>query len=569
MAALTQIGDIRIFAELHRGVLTVVYKGYQQNLDRTVLVKVLQSEFADDAEIRDRFQQEARLIAQIQHPNVVTIFDYGVHAGTCYFAAEYIDGFNLLQLIQLAESQAPVTKGLPPELATFVLAETAKGLRAAHDKNILHGDIKPENILISHQGRVKLSDFGLARLLNTQSHTENITAGTLAYFSPEHISGGPLQHCSDIFSLGATFYEMLTGVVPFSGKTTNELFESILNDDPLPYLRKQQRIPEPLSQICAQMLTKHPDERLQNCDSFLTQLDSFRSAAHVRHGASELSKFMAAPHEYRRHRFEEAPSHQLAEPEVPTRRNSAIYPAAFALLLVLLLIVWLNLKQENEPARSKSVDIQNQALPETTGANGDMPQADSAKTSRPPAVAQPEPATTGPAASAPRAAAVSRSTSEAKEGLDQDKAMTPSRVRLVCTPWATVFVDGDSVGLTPLPEALVLKPGDHTITLRNPRFPPHEMQVNIKPGAQETIEFSFWSTVGTLVLDVSPWAEVYIDGIYRDTIPPQEHPIVVRPGRHKLALRHPALGEWQSEFEAVAGEKTELKLNLRTLQRDK
>jgi len=149
MAALKQIGDIRIFAEIHRGATTTVYKGLQTSRDRVVLLKVLRPEFSQNEKLFKRFQDEAKIVARIQHLNVVAIYEHGRSEEWSYFATEFIEGLNLHELIEQNK--------IPPDLAWFILFETAKGLRAAHRKNILHKDIKPANILISHAGVVKLA----------------------------------------------------------------------------------------------------------------------------------------------------------------------------------------------------------------------------------------------------------------------------------------------------------------------------------------------------------------------------------------------------------------------------
>ncbi|MFQ5825494.1 MAG: serine/threonine protein kinase, partial [bacterium] len=231
MGTIKQIGEIQIFAEIYQGATTLVYKGYQPSLDRVVLLKLLRPEFNHDKLLSQRLEEEAKLIAKIQHPNVVAIYDYGRQDPFTYFAAEFIEGFNLHDLIQMNK--------LPPELAWFILLETSKGLKAAHDKNIIHKDIKPSNILISHEGQVKLTDFGMASLHLPSVDEEVVEVrGTLAYFSPEQILGEEIKKSSDLFSLGATFYEMLTGSQAFFGKTPGDYMNAILHDEPTQFLKK-------------------------------------------------------------------------------------------------------------------------------------------------------------------------------------------------------------------------------------------------------------------------------------------------------------------------------------------
>ena len=151
------VGDVQPFAELYRSATTVVFKGYQQSLDRFVLLKRLRPEAGLDERIAQRFQDEARLIARVQHPNVVAIHAYGEDEISAYLIGEFIDGPDLQSLLERG--------ALPVELAVFILREAARGLGAAHDRGIVHRDIKPGNILISYEGQVKVADFGMASFM--------------------------------------------------------------------------------------------------------------------------------------------------------------------------------------------------------------------------------------------------------------------------------------------------------------------------------------------------------------------------------------------------------------------
>ncbi|MFQ6114416.1 MAG: PEGA domain-containing protein, partial [bacterium] len=134
-----------------------------------------------------------------------------------------------------------------------------------------------------------------------------------------------------------------------------------------------------------------------------------------------------------------------------------------------------------------------------------------------------------------------------------------------CTPWAAVYIDGDSIGATPFENSMELTAGRHEIIMKNPEFPRYREWIEIRNGEKTTIELSLWSLAGTLKLTVSPWAEIYVDGEYKDTVPPQDRPIILSPGRHSLILKHPVLGEWQTPIEISAGQSLELKFNLKNL----
>ena len=154
---------------------------------------------------------------------------------------------------------------------------------------------------------------------------------------------------------------------------------------------------------------------------------------------------------------------------------------------------------------------------------------------------------------------------KANAGAEIAAAIKPGFVRIACTPWAKIYLNGDSVGVTPLAKAIELPPGKHTLLCRNPQFPDYREEIQVQAGAVSRVTISLWQTVGKLSLNISPWAKVFIDGKYKDTVPPQESPILVAPGVHTLLLKHPALGEWQTEFRVTAGEDLKLGFNLHDL----
>src|SRR6056297_2293147 len=200
------IGGVQPFAELARGEASVVYKGYRRADNRLVLLKTVRPESGDE-DLTVRFEEEARLAAQVEHPNVVTVLEAGRDGPTAYLITEFIEGLDLAALID----QGP----LPPALAAYVLHEAVQGLAAVHAEGILHRDLKPANLLISSDGAVKLTDFGLASLAPTgtgEPGTADVEVrGTLGYLAPEIVRGDPPSPAADLFSLGAVLVEMLVG----------------------------------------------------------------------------------------------------------------------------------------------------------------------------------------------------------------------------------------------------------------------------------------------------------------------------------------------------------------------
>ena len=288
-----KIGDIHPFAELFKGAATTVYKGFQKSLDRYVLLKVLNKEFSDDADIAKRFEDEAKLAAKVQHPNVVSIYSYGREGEQTYIATEFIEGTTLADLVKKQK--------LPPSLASYVLLESAKALKAAHDKGILHRDIKPSNILISNGGLVKVADFGMASIFDDKKNNGAVR-GTMAYLAPELILGDDPSPSSDLFSLGATLYEALLGEPAFNGASSQQYMDKLVNHDPTPNLMEEDDIDTQLRRICQQLLRKKPQQRYQDCSVLLSDLEGYRRTrgTDVVGNASEMVRFLDNPEAYKK-----------------------------------------------------------------------------------------------------------------------------------------------------------------------------------------------------------------------------------------------------------------------------
>ncbi len=234
----TTLGHYRIVEKIGAGGMGVVYRAHDERLDRNVAIKVLPGEVAGDPDRLHRFEREAKSVAQLDHPNILAIHDFGSEDGVAYAVMELLDGETLRELI----STGGITTGKAVEYAGAI----ADGLAAAHEKGIIHRDLKPENVFLTKDGRIKILDFGLAKLklpeadLTTETPTATLDTapggliGTIPYMAPEQVQGQPADHRSDIFALGVVLYEMLTGHRPFGGSTSVETAAAILKEDPEP-----------------------------------------------------------------------------------------------------------------------------------------------------------------------------------------------------------------------------------------------------------------------------------------------------------------------------------------------
>jgi serine/threonine protein kinase/tetratricopeptide (TPR) repeat protein len=284
IASGTRLGPYEILAPLGAGGMGEVYRARDVRLGREVAVKVLPEHLSRDADLIQRFEREARAIAALSHPNILTLHDFGNHDGISYAVMELLEGETLTARL----AHGPLYWPRAVEIAIAV----AEGLSAAHSRGIIHRDLKPGNVFLTSDGRVKLLDFGLARLKFGVSRPEETAApteaaltdpgwvmGTAAYMSPEQVRGEPADIPSDIFSLGCVLYETVSGRRPFREKTAAETMASILRD-PAPALSEEApAVPVELSQLVAHCLEKQPGERFQSARDLAFALRAAREAA--------------------------------------------------------------------------------------------------------------------------------------------------------------------------------------------------------------------------------------------------------------------------------------------------
>ncbi|MFI1911620.1 protein kinase [Nocardia sp. NPDC020380] len=265
--------------ELGRGGMGSVYLAKHPRLPRMTALKLLNQEMFSDDEIRARFIREADLVAQLDHPNIVTVYDRGTEDEQLWISMQYIDGVNA--------SAVPAT-ALPPQRAAQIIGETAKALDYAHGRNVLHRDVKPANILLARSSktggeRVYLTDFGIARLRDDTGHltqTGTVTA-TLAYASPEQLTGATLDGRSDQYSLACTLFQLLTGAVPFEGTSPAAVIRGHLQQPPPPVSPLRQGLPRALDGVLARALAKRPADRYRSCVEFAAAVERALSAPQV------------------------------------------------------------------------------------------------------------------------------------------------------------------------------------------------------------------------------------------------------------------------------------------------
>ncbi len=261
----TIVGDrYEILEKIGVGGMAEVFKGKDHKLNRYVAVKVLKEEFRENDAFVKKFKEEAQAAARLAHPNIVNVYDVGDENGIYYIVMELVEGITLKNYIERKGS-------LTIKEATSIAIQVCTGLEVAHNNHIVHRDIKPQNIIISREGKVKVTDFGIAKATTSQTTTAN-AMGSVHYASPEQARGGYVDHRSDIYSLGIVLYEMVTGRVPFDGETAVTVAVKHLQEEMVPPSVYCKNIPYSLEQIIKKCTEKSPDRRYQDIGDLLADL---------------------------------------------------------------------------------------------------------------------------------------------------------------------------------------------------------------------------------------------------------------------------------------------------------
>jgi hypothetical protein len=261
-------GRYELLELIGRGGMSSVWKAHDGLLDRVVAIKALHEQFTHDEEYVERFRREARSVAQLSHPNIVTVIDRGEEDGRQYIVFEYVEGENLKELIQH-------TGPLPVRDALTIALQMARALGFAHDRGLIHRDVKPQNVLLNEDGQAKMTDFGIARSVDVQGVTITGTVlGTSEYIAPEQARGQQVNALTDVYSLGVVLYELLTGTVPFEGESFVAIALRHVNEQPPSLLERRPDCPPRVAMAIERTMAKRPEQRLGSMDELVAELEA-------------------------------------------------------------------------------------------------------------------------------------------------------------------------------------------------------------------------------------------------------------------------------------------------------
>jgi serine/threonine protein kinase/beta-lactam-binding protein with PASTA domain len=331
-------GRYRVLGRLGVGGMATVYLAEDSSLGRKVALKVMAERYAEDGEFVERFRREAQAAARLNHPNIIAVYDRGEADGRPYIAMEYLQGRTLKQVIQ---AEGP----LPPERAIAIAMQVLAGLRYAHEHGVVHRDVKPHNVLVGDDGRIKVTDFGIAHAGDPQMTEVGSIVGTAQYLSPEQARGRSVGPQTDIYSLGVVLYEMLAGRVPFEGDSSVAIAMQHVSDHPPPLRSLAPEVPESLALVVAHAMLKDSTQRYGSAEEFAADLDRVRrglvpaaaTAAHtaiIAHDPAELVPVVEATRIAPR--VETTPLLSAEHPPLqPTPRKRSRWPWLLVLLLLL------------------------------------------------------------------------------------------------------------------------------------------------------------------------------------------------------------------------------------------
>lgn len=278
--------EYKVLSSLGTGGMAEVYKAEQVSLNRTVAIKKLKSSLSQNPEMLERFYREGKSTANLQHENIVQVYQMGKAGEEHYIVMEYVEGKDLKSILKASAT-------IPWQIAGLIIREVAKGLAFAHQRGYIHRDIKPGNIMVSQRGEVKIMDFGIVRRIDSELTKTGAFLGTPSYMSPEQLKGESITPGSDLFSLGVVFYEILAGEKPFRAESEASLIHKIVNEKPKSIRKLNPEVPWRMARIIKRLLNKNPKKRFESAEELAQALEKLLGKTIIARAEAEIASYLA------------------------------------------------------------------------------------------------------------------------------------------------------------------------------------------------------------------------------------------------------------------------------------
>lgn len=501
-----KFGRFEVQREIGRGAMGIVYLALDPALQRPVAIKSLRlaGSATDLTPVQQRFVEEARAAARLNHPNIVTVYEVGQEGGVAYIAMEYLEGRELKQI--LLDEQP----GLSFREIAEIVEQIAEALDYAHNNGIVHRDVKPANIMLVRGNVPKVLDFGIA-MPPTGNDQESLNfVGSPKYMSPEQVEGSAIDRRSDIFSLGTVMYELLTRRPPFDGETLTSVVYQILHEMPAPPQSLSGNTPRYLARIVAKALAKRPEERYQTAAELATALNRYAQRAQAKAtinkrktSADALPSYSPSEPGAAQRDDALAKTVQLIPEDLPgsERRPRRLgwlgWMGSAAAAIVIGIAVWANLGNGGNAAPQLALPPPS---PAPSLANVGKTKADTSPLAEP-RVAEPEaaPSTAPPPQDvllpkkpAEKPVRIAKASKPVEASMaPEPPPLAPAEVQLAVSPWGEVFLNGKRMGVSPPLKVLQTTEGRHRIELRNGDAPPHVADIELAGHETKRIKFKF------------------------------------------------------------------------------
>lgn len=491
---------------LSRSHFSSVYLAIQKSLGRKVVIKTLLSRSETEDKVNQRFEREGRILAQLDDPGVVKIYDFGQEQDTTFIVSEFVEGKSLKEILD-------AKKKLEIKEALRIIKNIAIILSRVHNKGIFHRDIKPSNIIIKEDTSVKLIDFGLAQTLSLKNITlSGEIIGTPAYMSPEQISGKPIDFRSDIFSLGVVAYELLNEENPFVADTISGVLNKVMNFRPRIF---NNSYPASVSVLLDKVLAKNPEKRIQSCNEIARQIDLIMVSL-----KPDIDASVALTIRNKK------------------RIRAGIFGAAILIILLGFFFFLFLPRREKDSKTSLKVPATDQGVkslvPDTTKKDSEPSVTLNRDDVKSPSLNQ----ITLNQPEEKNIKQIIPDTSTTEISVKNIKPPDEGYLKVKVEPWANIYLNEEFKGQTPIPDPLRLTAETAKLRLSNPDIGKWDTIISVKPNETLDIFINITDRFAGLKVMADPWAIVYINGDEKGTTP-LGRPIYLLPGKYELALKNP------------------------------